>query len=222
MNKLHVYVQSSMSAAAEWSIVSLGGPGLRLHLIPSRRGGINLKLNLRSVSVHTHAAFVASDAHSHDTLTESLAKNWVSPLTLAPLWLSSLFLLLDLTGCVWMILTCHSTSSHSQLPLMRPCFSTYSQQHYPPMPRPLLFSLPCPMLVIGSMVFHLPHWVVTFMIRSFALAYTIGLECLYTAPPTPALNVTINTADPLSNCQVGCGRTETGSPGTMSFKMSSL
>ena len=203
------------------SIVSLGGPGLRLCSISSRHGGINLKLDLRSVSVHAHAVFLAFDAHSHDTLIGSLAKNWVPPLTLTPLWLSSLFLLLDLTGCVWMILTCPCTSGHSQLPLMRPCFSTYSQQHHPPVPRPLLFSPPCPMLVIGSMAFHLPHWVVTFMTRSFALAYTIGSEYLYTTP-TPALNITINTADPFGNCQVGCGRTETGSPETIPFKMSSL
>ena len=85
-----------------------------------------------------------------------LAKNWVPLLTLTALWLPSLFLLLDVTGCVWRILMCHCTSGRSQLPLMKPCFSTFSQQHLSRIPGP--FCLPCPMLVISSMEFHLPHW----------------------------------------------------------------
>ena len=82
----------------------------------------------------------------------------------------------------------------SQLPLMRHCFSTFSQQHHPPVPGP--FCLPCPMLVIAWLNV-VPsttlEWVFTFRTKRFALAYTLfsGLECLFTAPPTPALDATI-------------------------------
>ena len=78
------------------------------------------------------------------------------------------------------------------------------------------------MLVIGSMVFHLPHGVGLHLqdqeFRSFL--YAIGLECLYTAP-TPALNATIQLIL-LVTTRLGVGAMETGSPGTMPFEMLSL
>ena len=65
----------------------------------------------------------------------------------------------------------------------------FSQLHHPPVPRP--FCLPCPMLVIGSMVFHLPHWSGSSPsgpgVLLLPIRYWLGVP-LYTAPPTPALN----------------------------------
>ena len=130
-----------------------------------------------------------------------LSQNWIPLLTLTPLWLSSL---LDLTGCVWRILTCHCTSDHSQLPLMRPCFSTFSQQHHPLVPR--LFCLPCLMLVIGSMVFHLPHRSGSSpsgpIVSLLPICYWLGVPLHCSSYSCPECH---NTADPFGDHQVGCG-----------------
>ena len=130
-----------------------------------------------------------------------LAKNWVPLLT--PLWPPSLFLLLDLTGCVWRIFTCHCTCGHSQLPLIRPCFSTFSQQHHPPVLGPCC--LPCPMLMIGSMVFHLPHWSGSSPSGpgiSLFIRYWRGVTLHCSSYSCPECH---NTADPSGDHQVGCG-----------------
>ena len=80
---------------------------------------------------------------------------------------------------------------------------TFSQQHHPPMPGP--FCQPCPMLVIGSMAFHLPNWSGSSPSGpgvSLLIHYWLGVPLH--APPTPALNATIQL-HPFGDHQVGCG-----------------
>ena len=103
-----------------------------------------------------------------------LAKNWVPPLTLTPLWLPSLFLLLDLTGCVWRILTCHCTSVQSTAIdeiLFQHLLST--AQSLSTCSQALLSAL----LHTGDWLNGVPsttlEWVFTFRTRSFALAYML-------------------------------------------------
>ena len=124
-----------------------------------------------------------------------LARNWVPLLTLTPMWLLSLFLL---TGCVWRILTCHCTSTWSQLTAIEEALF----QH-------LLSTTPstCSRALLSA----LPHattleWVFTFRTKSFALAYILltwnasTLLLLYNFCPECH-----NRADPFGNQQVGCG-----------------
>ena len=173
--------------------------------LPSRRGGINL----RSVSVwHTHTTFRhASDVHSQ-TVTESMLSQELGPSPHFDSIVTALSVFASgsdwLCNSVWRILTCHCTSSYSQLPLrciMRPCFSTFSQQHHPPIPGPF-----CPMLVISSMAFRLPHWNGSSplgpSVSLLSIHYWLGVPLHCSSYSCPECH---NTADPFGDHQDGCG-----------------
>ena len=153
-----------------------------------------------------------------------LAKNWVPPLTLTPLWLPSLFLLLDLAGCVWRILMCHCTSARNQLPLVSLRFSTFSQQHHSPIPRPKSLGTcercplrRCPLregvLALLSALPHASDWlngvpsttlglhVQDQKLRS-CLHYLLGVSLHCSSYSCPEY---LNTADPFGDHHVGCG-----------------